>query len=302
MQQHIEKVRSTDDFITNAVAGATTFNSPTIVFKENVKAGTLVEVPVYSNQLKLRAGNNVKTSSGGTTISTIQLGTSLFTHFDIMTGQDLSDRFPQILHAGATSEIDMPEAILANYTVLVQNAVSEAVWQGGYNGYAGDVTIDGWLKQLVNTSHSAKTYNQSVAYAFSAQNAVSLVNTFLQSRPNRLYTAPIELRMSPQAFESLKLGYIQEKSYFHDPTLDPWKMNINGISNCVAVADTGLVGAKAMVAITTNTLYAAADLKSDQNEIKFGYDDKLNESWMRICLSIGCKVALPEDIGVFRFA
>lgn len=300
LSQYIDQ--SSTELLVNMVAGANTFDSPVILVKEGIKGGSIEEIPLFSNQLEFQPGNCVSTPSGGTTFTKVQLGTTTFTHYDEFCGQDLSARFPKLLRAGATSEIDMPTVVMDDYTKQTQNLVAKAAWQGLYNGYTSDLSIAGWLQQLVNTSISGSTYKKTIGTTFSAGNAVQMINEFVSSRPTALYAESVEVRMGPEDFEALKQGYISANNYHFDPTADKFRMPLNGFTDVVAVADFGLAGSKAIVAVATNGLAFGCDLKSDKDSIATDYDKRLNKTWLRITMSIGAKVAKPGDIGVFLHA
>lgn len=308
LSQYIDQ--SSKDIIMSVVAGANTLVSPfgTILIKEGIKGGSIQQIKIGANTVEFQLGACVSTVSGGTAFSAIDLGTTTYTHYAEFCGQDLSSKFPVLLRAGATSEVDMPKIVMDDYTAKMQNAIGLAAWRAGYLAYSTDLQITGWLTQLINTSLSASTYtvagvggSPSVS-PFSAANAVATINTLAANRPAALYNLPVEFRMDPAAFEQLKLGYIAANNYFFDPAADPFRMKLNGLVNCYAVADFGLAGAKAIVAVAENGLAFGTDLVSDTDGIATGYDARLNKTWMRMTFSIGAKVVKASEIGVATWA
>ncbi len=299
--------QSSTEILVAAVAGANTLQSPMVYVEEGIPGGSKKLVYIGTPTLEFQQGACVSTPSGGTEITAVEIGTTTFTHYDEFCGQNLSAKYPQLKRAGATAEIDMPQIIIDQYVKLMQNAISLATWRGNYNGYTSDLSIDGWLKQI--HAASASTYSVNgvggatlLPYAFSASNAVATVNTLASFRPAALYNEPIEFHMDPTAFEALKLGYIAANSFFNDPTGDPFRMPLHGIVNAVAVADFGLAGSKAIVALAPNTVAFGCDLLSDNDNIATDYDKKHNVTWMRMTLSIGAKIVKPAEIGMVRWA
>lgn len=295
------------DILIGMVAGASSLKSPYIIVKDGIKGGTAELIYLAENTLEFQSGLSVSTPSGGTEITAVSLQTSTYTHYNTFYGQNLAAKYPQILRAGATSEIDIPQIILDDYTKKVNNAVSLAAWRGNYNSYANDINIDGWLKEI--HAQSASTYSVNgtggatlLPYAFSAANSVALIRQLMRYRPAGVVNNGVEIHMDPAILDEYRLGLIDQNNYFNDPTGDPTRVKCHGFSNVVAVADDGLQGSKAIVAITENCLAFGCDLLSDQDDIATGYNEEFNRTWMRITMSVGTKVVRPAEIGMIRWA
>lgn len=301
------------DILFDLVAGGEFLNSPfgTIRVVEGVKDGTLLDIHVGTNTLEFQAGTCVNTPSGGTTFDKVQIGTTLFTHYAEFCGQDLASKFPVLLRAGAESQAEWPETIMRNYIEQANSQVNLAYWRAGYNSYSTDLNLNGGgiLYRLIRTSLSASTYtvagvNQlsTLGYAFSAANAINTLKLLAAQRPASTYAAPVEFRMGPESFEQLKFANVAANLYHFAPSADPYRMPIDGMVNAYAVCDFGLAGAKAIVAITPDSIAFGCDLVSDIEDVAFGYDRRDNIMWMRIGFSIGAQVLKENEIGVITWA
>lgn len=309
LSQYIDQ--SKKDLILAAVAGASTFEGTMIRVVEDVKDGTIQKIHVASATPEFQEGNCVSTTSGDTAFSDVSLQTKLFTWYEEFCGQSIASKYPQILNRGANSTVNWPEALMNHKVELAQNAIVKAFWQAGRAGFSTDLNIasNGVLSRLINTSASASTYTiagvggaSAYGAALSVTNAVSAVTTMLNARPAALYNVPIEVRMDPAAFEILKQAYIAANYYNFPPGNDPYRMALIGFANVTAVADFGLAGSKAMVALAPDTLAFGCDLVSDNDQIVAGYNEQTNTTWTRMCFSIGAAVLKPAEIGVVTFS
>lgn len=310
LSQYIDQ--SKKELIYAAVAGANTFEGDMIRVVEGIKDGSIQKIHIVAATPEFQQGNCVSTTSGDTAFSDVSLQTKLFTWYEEFCGQSIASKYPQILNAGATSTVNWPERLMAHKVSIAQNAIVGAFWQAGRAGYTTDLSItsNGILYQLINgATYSASTYTVngvggSPAYgsALSVSNASSAVTSLLRNRPAALYNVPIEVRMDPAAFEILKQDYITKNYFNFPPGSDPYRMPIIGVVNATAVADFGLAGSKAMVALAPDTLAFGTDLVSDNDQMVAGYNAQTNITWTRMTFSIGACVLKAAEIGVVTFS
>lgn len=300
------------DIIFAAVAGANWLDSNMIRVVEGVKAGTIVDIHKGSNTLEFQAGNCVTTGSGGTSFDKVQLQTTLFTHFDDnYCGQDLSDKFPQLLRAGADSMVNWPQVITDDIVAQTQNLIGKGYWQANYNSFVTDFNLNGGgiAYRLFRTTASASTYtvngvggNPTLAAPFSSSTAVANINALMARRPAALYNVPLEVHMGPAEFEQLRLAYITANYYNFAAEQDPFRFRLIGFTNVTAVCDFGLADSKAIIVLAPDTVAYGCDLLSDQESIAIGYDARLNKTWIRICVAVGAQVIKAGEIGIMNWA
>lgn len=311
LAQYVDQ--SGKEIIFNAVAGANWLDSGMIRVVEGVKAGTIVDIHKGSNTMEFQIGNCVSTASGGTSFDKVQLTTTLFTHFDDnYCGQDLSDKFPQLLRAGAEGVVNWPATVTADMEKQTQNKIGLGYWQSSYNSFVTDFNLNGGglCYRLFRTTASASTYtvngvggNPTLASPFTASTAVANINALLLRRPTALYQVPLEVRMAPEDFEQLKQAYITANSFNYAAAIqDPFRMGLVGFTNVTAVCDFGLAGSKAIVVLAPDTVAYGCDLLSDQEQIAVGYDARLNKTWVRICVAVGAQVIKAGEIGIMNWA
>ena len=286
------------------VAGSNTFDNDFVLIREGIKGGSAQEMKFFSNTIEWQTGNCPSTASGSTTFTVKNLSTTLFNAYDEWCPDDLSGKFPVLLKAGASNQLDAGEAIVNNIVEQAKRDVAIAAWQGLYNtSGTGDMAgvVSGWLRKLINTSYSSSTFTVDGTYtSFSSGTAIAIVDDLMANVPTAIYGKQLELHLSPAFYNTLKIALRDSSAIafnFADGSTDEFTMP--GYDNLRVKRDDGLAGSKAVVVTFAGNLVLGTDLVSDQDNIRFGHDDRVNKDWYRMAVAIGTEIAFPEHVGVY---
>lgn len=287
------------------VAGANTFDNDFVQIREGIKGGSSQEMKFFSNTLEWQTGGCVAVS-GNTTFTVKNLSTTLFTAFDAWCADDLSGKWPVVLRAGASNNLDpaVAQTILDDISAQAARDIAIAAWQGLYNtNGTGDIAgaVSGWLKKLVNTSYSASTFKPAGTYvSFSSGTAIAIVDDLMGQIPAAIANKPLELHMSQNYFNTLKAALMTNGNYgfnFSNSAPDEFVHPVYG--NLRVKRDDGLAGSKAIVVTIPGNLVLGTDLKSDTDNIEFGHDGLTDKDYYRAKVAVGTEIAFPEHVGIY---
>lgn len=284
------------------VAGANTFDNGFVTIKEGIKGGSSLEMKFFANTLEWQSGACPATASGSTVFTVKNLATTLFNAYDEWCPDDLSGKFPVLLKAGASNEMDAPEAIVNDIVEQAKRDVALAAWQGQYAS-VGDIAagISGWLKKLTATSYSASTFGVDGTYTtFSSGTAINIVDDLIANAPTAIYGKQMELHMSASFYNILKIALRDSQAIafnFSDGSTDSFVMP--GYDNVIVKRDDGLAGSKAVVLTNAGNLVLGTDLVTDQDNLRFGKDERLNKEWYRLAIAVGTEIAFPSQVGIY---
>lgn len=293
-----------EELLSAMIAKSQTIGSGKVKLIEGIKH--IERLHFFAPSLVWQTGNCVggDSTSGGTTFTEKDLQVAKLTHYNKSCIDDFNSKwYGSMLPAGSYyDDEDYIQAVADKMVLYTQRDVENAIWKGGYASNTGGMmdSVDGWLKQLVNTTYSASTFAPAGSYtSFTQSNAHNVVSDLIQNAPDAIGDIDLTMFISRKNFNVLKDALANQYSTLIETSkIDGVDSFVHPVYTHVTVmAVNGLSGEDAIVLTYGDNLVAGTDLLSD-DEVKIGYVDDEDKIFERIKFKLGTEVAFESLVGV----
>ncbi len=300
------------ELIADLIAGAPTLEN--LIPMTGIKAGTVVELPRFSNVVEWQTGNCPTAFSGTTTIQPRTINPVFINDRESLCPDELTAKLPMLQAAGARQE-DISFADLFMEQKIKNNSkeLEKLAWVGSLTGGSGNLAFtDGWI-EVANAELGSLAFTEEFGglSAGSASITIAQIRTILNNRTDEMRERDdIVIYMSPADFDIVAEALVDTFG------IDPTGLFLNtgdenqlgqvqvmkwpGASGVLLKATHGLSSDGSLFCTFQDNLIFATDLESDLEEVSMFYDKFHKALVSDIVFTIGFQYKQSEHVIYIR--